>query len=367
MATNLRKCVVLGPQGTQSPGSNQDYRNNRSWILATNTKYVRLWISWPRFQPVAGYAPGVDPPGYNPSYLFSELDAQVRQANADNVVVIATLWKYPTWATNRQRSQNASEQLGKDPEYAFPDDLSVSSPWATFLRYLLDRYNPGTGFSGAHIDQFEVTNEPNAQNWPQQTPQGVGGISACCTAQLMATASTINAAYGKRALMLGPGTLDLSGTSRSKTDFGDFTTQVQAFLKAYGYVNDDHFVWTHHNYGDIQYNISPQRAAKAYELLISGGWAGASDGTSRPMMHLTEGGFQRNFSGVTNPDVEQDNNISAAFYRMQNNTAGSGLGISMMSQYLFATDPNFDTGLRSADGTVAHPAYNTWASFPGRY
>jgi len=89
MAANLRRMVVLGPNGTITPGSSQDYRNavGRTSFLQTGTRWVRMWADWPTLMPTAG--------GFDAAILGS-LDQQVALARRDGMRIVLTLYRFPT-------------------------------------------------------------------------------------------------------------------------------------------------------------------------------------------------------------------------------------------------------------------------------
>src|SRR3954463_9031357 len=76
----LARAVALGPGGV---GVEQSYAANRNRFLDTGTPWVRLWVDWPRVQPVAGLPPDL-----------SELDADVALAKADGLRVMVTAWRF---------------------------------------------------------------------------------------------------------------------------------------------------------------------------------------------------------------------------------------------------------------------------------
>ena len=102
-------------------------------------------------------------------------------------------------------------------------------------------------------------------------------------------------------------------------------------------------------------------------------WAVWPNGdAANPQLMLTEGGVTLgNIAlrwGITDPAgqrAKQGELLKRNWDRMAA-TTGDGVGIAMLSQYLFHTDPNFDSGLceRPEDGGATRTAYGTWRSLP---
>src|SRR4051812_28356497 len=224
-ATGLRKMVVLGPAGTLYPGSSQDYRyfNNRKWMLATGTKWVRMWADWPTLMPARGQ--------FDAGHL-SALDAQIAQAKKDGLGGMLTLFRFPTWANGidamsadqlaatmpDRRKASQSDAQAKSVLTRYPDDVSPSSDWGAFFRFLAERYsvnNPARPVAGATVDVLEIANEPNLTWWPQQAPSATsdpyaqGDIVIHRTvARMLRTAGIVVAGLGNSPMVAGPGTHD---------------------------------------------------------------------------------------------------------------------------------------------------------------
>ena len=283
---NLRKCVALGPRGMLQPGSDQDYRTSRAFLLGAapnDTKWVKMWVVWPALQPALGYAPGIDPPAalmdpefsVRPSAYLAALDAQVKQATADGRHLILTCWLTPQWASVRNRVTYAAEQNNRNPRYCLPDDLSQTGPYARLLNFLMARYAKTSTL------MIEVINEANLNTYPQsQAPTMV--------AAMMSLASQLNRAQGGHCLLGGPATSDVISGGVSSTPYLSFTNSLLSKLGAAGFQGDPNFVWTHHNYGDCVHQLNPPRAGRVRSALV-GRWNGLG-GLGAPQLWLTEGG-----------------------------------------------------------------------------
>src|SRR4051794_20254093 len=100
MSRDLKKCIDITPNGVLNPGSRQDYlwlRKQDWWqkILA-DTRYIRFWVDRPSLQgDTANYALGAAPEGTIEALRLSNLDAQIRAANADKLNVILLPYRYP--------------------------------------------------------------------------------------------------------------------------------------------------------------------------------------------------------------------------------------------------------------------------------
>src|SRR5215210_8405819 len=91
MAADLRRLVVLGPNGTITPGSSQDYRQagNRAFFAETGTRWARLWADWFTLMPARGQ--------FDQARVAS-LDEQIALARRDGLRLILTLYRFPLWA-----------------------------------------------------------------------------------------------------------------------------------------------------------------------------------------------------------------------------------------------------------------------------
>jgi hypothetical protein len=407
MAANLRRMVVLGPIGTIAPGSSHDYRRagNRDFFAQTGTQWVRMWADWPTLMP--------DASGFDPAIIGS-LDEQIALARRDGLRIALTLYRFATWANgtdamtaeqlratlpDRQSSPTATSAKALNMRY--PNDVSATSAWGDFVDRIAGRYsrgNPGRPSLDATIDVLEIGNEPNLQWWPQQGPStdpanafGPGPVVIHdVLTRMFATAKTIVAAYGGEPMLGGPALADSTAATDSRLRTGYDTTSARLLpaLQANGFTAGPRFVWTHHNYTDVTFDqgagtTAPDAArttrttnfaADMRARLIAAGWAGwPADDAAGPGILLTEGGVtiasirsaaRWNIADPTAQRAKQAELIQRAWNRMT--SPGEGAGIAVASNYLWYTDPNFDSGLCDAleAGGATRPAYTTWGGLP---
>jgi hypothetical protein len=269
------------------------------------------------------------------AFRVKALDRQVAQANAAGRDVIVTVWRFPRWAHGTAAltaPQDAAYQLperiaqGGDParrkglEFKVPADLSPTSAFGRFLEFLIARYNSGNPSRPGTVAAIEVCSEANLQMWPQQGPSGTanpydeGPITILqAVARMFQTAQALNARYGSRMLLLGPGNADRTGDTRIGTSYTSATTKLLQQLAAIGFRADARFGWSHHTYTDVEYDQgagsslgrTTNRAAHVRRLL-TGGWAGWPTGNAAaPGLALTECGARlekiRSVYGLTDP------------------------------------------------------------------
>ena len=373
MSTYLRKCVSLGPSGMMNPVlSEQDYRYNRTYFTETGTKWVRMWAHWPSLQPNAGVPPG-QPAGSTANQLLLNLDDQILKANQDGVLVILTLWGFPSWTNVAGRTRfgpayrTKADGTDKGDNFCFPDALDVASPWGQWVTFLLGRYQLQS--ATPHVQALEIINEPNNQCWPQQNENG-DRVAACYVAQMFQTASVLNAYGGRRVFLMGPATLDLTGNSPSRSDFLDFTEQLLTIGQSYNFVGDPSFFWTHHPYAETTFAPPAPLPTSKLRDKLAGRWSGYGGDTSHPYVFCTETGVQRHVITVT--DAQHNSLLQTQIDRFRNDTLTYGRDIGMITNYLFYTTTGFDTGLRNtiaSGGTPRTPYNQAWsaASFPGLY
>src|SRR5690242_9544336 len=148
MAANLRRMVVLGPNGTITPGSSQDYRTaaGRTSFLETGTRWVRMWADWPTLMPTAGGFDGV---------RLGALDEQIALARRDGLRIVLTLYRFATWANGTdamsaaelaatmpdRRTATQPDTRAKALDMHYPDDVSTGSAWGTFVDAIARRYS----------------------------------------------------------------------------------------------------------------------------------------------------------------------------------------------------------------------------------
>jgi hypothetical protein len=402
MAADLRRMVVLGPIGTISPGSSHDYRQNgnRQFFAQTGTRWVRMWADWPTLMP--------DASGFDPVIVRS-LDEQIALARRDGLRIVLTLYRFPTWANGtdaltpdeltRSMPDRASSPTATNPKslmFRYPADVSAGSAWGDFVDRIASRYsagNPARASLDATIDVLEIANEPNLQWWPQQGPSTTGDpfgpgdvVVHDALVRMFATAQTIVARYGNEPMLGGPAMADSVGDTRLRTGYGTLSDRLLPALRAARFTAGARFVWTHHNYTDVTFDqgpgtTAPDAATAARTLnfaadmrrrLVAGGWAGWPAGDpADPWIMLTEGGVTlqsaRTRWGITDATAQrakQAQLIRRAWDRMASTPDGAGIAVA--SNYLWYTDPNFDSGLCDAlaAGGATRPAFTTWAGLP---
>ena len=411
MAANLRRMVVLGPSGTITPGGPHDYRQagNRAFFAQTGTRWVRMWADWPTLMPDAG---GFD------AAIIGSLDAQIALARRDGLRIVLTLYRFPTWANgtadmtqaeldatmpDRKSSATALDTSAKSLLFRYPDDVSTGGAWGDFVDRIASRYsrgNPARPALDATVDVLEIVNEPNLQWWPQQGPSadpadpfGAGPVVVHgVLARMFATARTIAARYGGEPMLGGPAAADSTAAtdSRLRTGYDTLSDRLLPALASAGFTPGPRFVWTHHNYTDVTFDQGagttapdaasvPARAtnsaADMRRRLLAGRWAGWPAGDpADPGIMLTEGGVtiqsirsaaRWNIADPSAQRAKQAELVQRSWNRML--SAGDGAGIAVTANYLWYTDPNFDSGLCETlvpGGGATRPAYSTWGALP---
>jgi hypothetical protein len=366
------RCVTLGASGVISPGAPQDYRNCRRFVLQTGTRWVRLWADWPSLQPESFLPPNFG----SGAWRLDALDRQIAQANADGVRVILTSYRFPSWANGTRELippadavyelQDRVPAFGysgapKDLLFRLPTDIGPGSAWARWIEFLIARY-------GDRIAALELINEPNGQVWPLQgaslttDPYASGEVTIHrVVAQMFATAQAIAARHDAAPLLMGPATSDVTGDSRLAIGYDTFTELLLDELARIGVVAGPRFAWSHHNYTDVEEALDDTRAATVAGML-AGRWTGM------PALFIPEGGARLSRIARIYNTVDPDElrllqaELIERNARLMSDVAG-GAGVAMIGQYLFFTDPNFDSGLCEPDGT-RRPAFGTWAELP---
>jgi hypothetical protein len=406
MASDLRRLVVLGPNGTITPGSSQDYRQagNRTFFAETGTRWARMWADWFTLMPARGQ--------FDPARLQS-LDEQIALARRDGLRLILTLYRFPLWANGTENltpeqvdatlpdriAQGGNPAQAKALNFRYPEDVAPDSDWGQFVDFIAGRYsrgNPGRPSLDATIDVLEICNEPNLQWWPQQGSSndpanrfGPGDVIVQnVVARMFASAQTIVNRYGGEPVLGGPGVADFLEVTRLRTGYRRFADLLLAALTAAGFEPGPRFTWTHHNYSDVTFDQGPgstspdtlgldrtvNYAAEMRARLRTAGWAGwpAAD-PADPWIMLTEGGVtiqsirnaQRwNIADAAAQRAKQAELLRRSWDRMTSPTDGAGIAVA--GQYLWYTDPNFDSGLCDTleTGGAVRPAYSAWGGLP---
>lgn len=310
-----RRCVALGPAGCIAPGCPQDLRvaGNRALLADSGTRWVRLWADWPTLMPA---------PGSFAADRVAALDDQLAVARADGLRTILTLYRTPDW-------------VGRG--------VAAAPPWRAFLSWTIARY-------GERLDVLELCNEPNLE-----------GVAPDTVAAMFVTAQGIASDLGSPVVLAGPATSDGRGYDR-------FTNRLLDALDARGFVAGPRFAWTHHNYADVAYATS--RTADVRRRLV-GRWAGWPAGDpGEPQVLITEGGVTlRTIArrhAIADPAAQrakQAELVTAAYERL---TGPDGAGVALVTQYLFHTDPRYDSGLceTAERGGARRPAFEAWRALP---
>jgi len=387
VAADLRKCVTMGP--INHGGDVEDLRANGNLgkVLDLGCRWVKIWIRWDKAQlfpphqvPLsqldtsANHAPGY---GSGGGYLYIQaIDDQVARARAAGLNVILQSWLFPRWS-------NGTE--GKPADWARPDRGSASTPvanlkamehrvpigqlgtggyWGQWIGWLMSRY----GRYGRNL-VLDVMNEPNLQMWPQQGPStsadpyGPGPyVIDTYVAEMISTARQLSAARGHRIFVGVGGMADRFGAdSRFATNFQTAVPRTLDRLAQRGFPDTSSFIWTHHNYSDIERDLpSPTRAEMTVDLL-RGRWRGRG-GTTSPRVWITEGGARLGSSQATDL-TRQAQLVRSSWDRM---TAAPG--IEMFANYLMYESPYANSGLRHslAAGGAPRPVWDAFRAFPSR-
>lgn len=384
----MRKLISLGGSTALPELVINDYLrlSNRADILATGTKWVRIWVSWhdlaQKYGPPSSLAQSwaqlnAGVPGYPASDRagLRRIDAQIRRANADGLgVILVVEHAFPLWT-----NPPTTPPRGKAPEWRPPKDVTVNSPFGWFIGHLCARYKPnlprnpkgpqpGGPFGNpdaAYINALEVCNEPNQFWWPHYE-RSINRTS--CTAALMLQTAEEYAFATRWPPLLGPGTADTSRGLPNQLPYDQFTREVLGLLQNW---RPRVFVgWSHHNYADIA-SYSTKRVARVRDLLEQKRWHDSR-------IWITEGGYDRRRSntGTNTPEAEraQARHILETWKKYQAFSDANARAGRKGVIYTFAQHPIndqtcnvFKSGLRKevncAKPTTIPPkrcAYDTW-------
>ena len=338
--------IDLTPQALRAPGSPQDYRVLRAqpWAppLIACATHIRFWVDWPFVQPDGAHA--LDDPA-NPGLPYlAALDAQVDAAIADGLQVILLPYRYPFWVNGENRHFHT-----RSPEWRLPDSgHGPYSPWAGFVEALWTRYAGRMSF-------FEVINEPNLQVWPQD------GIAAR-VAFMIATVDAIARRHDFAATCLAPSISDAESDRPALiTTREPFVADLLDALERRGFEGGEHWIWSFHNYNDAE--LGGDRVGAMREQ-IAGRWRGRRAADGGPLVYATEGGVRlsgvRRRYGVSfsprRERAEQAAMLAGALARYER-----APGVGLFTQYTILAEPDYDCGLREADGT-ARPAFRAFVT-----
>jgi hypothetical protein len=379
----LRKAISMTSISHGGDPDDLTAYGNLGLVKRTGARWVRLWIRWDKAQPLPPAwvpwsrlaSPANDLPGCGTGCGFryiASLDAQIAAARASGLHVILVSWHFPRWAngTMGKPVDWASEDRGpagtpveglKPMEMRAPvDQLATNGYYGRWIDWLVGRY----AAYGQNLT-LEVMNEPNLQMWPQQGPSttadpfGPGPVvMASYVAQMMNTASAVAAARGNPIRMAGPALSDHFGAdSRTETNFRTAVSATLAGLSPSGWSED--FIWTHHNYGDVEQDIPPPTRADAVRILLLGRWGGRG-GSADPKLWLTEGGARLG-SGEATDLIKQAELVRLNYERMT-----FAPGVEMWTNYLLFANPYANSGLRGdrLAGGAPRPVWDTFLGLP---
>ena len=366
----MQKCISLGGPGPlRSDDDPDDYRlwGNRQFVVASDTTWVKLWVSWQDFQGELDAAPPSRSASWdqlskapNGESWIRRLDRQLRAVNDDGRGAIATLFQsFPAWSGGATGPDPVTGT--KPPEQRIPIDLSPDGPWGWFVGFLCSRYSKDDPKNpeGAWMDALEVCNEPNLLWWPQE------GV-AQAVARMIRSATEISAGVNGPDI-LGPGTSDFPDRTQANrrgvvaTDWRSFTRDVLESLRGFRPAAPVH--WSHHNFNDVKRLKTPSRAQEVVDLLAHHGWVDRI----KPLW-LTEGGFNLypDPSDLRRKD-RQARLIERNFRRMLNLN-----DVFMWTQHSISDKAGneFRSGLRDdfieGKGPGAkRPAWSAWRRLPG--
>jgi Cellulase (glycosyl hydrolase family 5) len=381
----LRKALSMGSINHGGDPEDLTAHGNLDMVRQTGARWVRIWVRWDKAQlfppsrlsmsrldTTANDLPGCGT-GCGFRYIQA-VDAQIAAARAAGMNVVLVTWHFPRWSNgteglpadwareDRGSAATPVERL-KPMEFRVPvGQLGRYGYYGRWIDWLIGRYSR----YGRKL-ALEVMNEPNHQLWPQQGPSTTGDLYGAgpvviddYVAEMMETARAVSAARGNPLMMAGPGLSDRFGAnSRLMTNFQTAVPDTLTALEARGFKSASNFVWSHHNYADVERNVSsPTRAEQAVTYLV-GRWRGLG-GLSFPKLWLTEGGARLGQSQAT------DLTMQAELVRLNWERMTAASGVQMWTNYLLYADPTANSGLREArlGSALPRPVWNVFASFP---
>ena len=353
MPSPLRKCIVTSPYGQIGTGSDQDYRyaNNPQWFRDLNTNWIRLWADWPSIQPNNAW---IDESSNNAA--LTSLDGQISAARANGLAVIVTMYRVPQWASG------AGTINGQPDLFAWPG-FWAGSPWEHWFRFLYRRYKPSNP-GGPKVNVIELWNEPNMR-YPQDstTPRKV--------VDMFTRARTVSEEFDHELHIGGPGLADRADEDANGrfTPWADFHDG----MKATGFRAHSKFIWTHHNYADVEtvrLTSSDPANTNSTELArsrINSWWTGYDEGDG-PILFATEGGGRLQYVGGSSDAERKDRQNRKTTGKF--NALRGKQGIGMQSNYLLYDAFNSNTplgysGLRDPYPGGPRPVYSPWAGLAG--
>jgi hypothetical protein len=278
-------------------------------------------------------------------------------AHADGKGVILTLYTIPPWVAPTNGATG----------YRFPTDVSTTSPWAAWLRFLAQRY-------AGRVTAIEICNEPNGQMSPIYDSNG--SLTANCkVAQIMQTADAVFRAVPGAPYIMVPATSDNPNQSSTSYPAHLFATKVLDALDAIGWHPGPNFIWTHHTYWEVEQSYSGSNSiVSKIRTALRNRWTGYG-GPSDPRIWITEGGarLQKLSDRYNTTDhatlLDKQQQVFVDFWNRMY-TGSEGAGVDMVGWYLFQTALSYDCGLcEQGDGTFfgvppSRPVYYKWGNRP---
>jgi hypothetical protein len=143
------------------------------------------------------------------------------------------------------------------------------------------------------------------------------------------------------------------------TEQAPFRDALLAALDRRGFEGGGHWVWSFHNYNDIERGGD---RAVALRSRLSGRWRGRLAPDGGPLLYATEGGcrlsaVRRRYGEGLSPADQRTAQADILRGALARYDAAGGVGL--FTQYTIQADPGYDCGLREPDGQ-ARPAYRAW-------
>jgi hypothetical protein len=374
----MRKCVSMASIAHGGEPEDLTVGDNLDRVLETGATWVRIWIRWDKAQPLPPTqvplselaAPVNDLPGCGTGCGFryvASIDRQVAIAREAGLSVILAAWNFPGWASgalgqppdwerpDRGSARTSVERL-KPMEYRVPiGQLGPDGYYGLWLDWLIRRY----GRYGRKL-ALEIVNEPNHQLWPQR--DGAGNlVIGQYVAEMIVTAQAVSARHGHPILLAGPALSDRSGAdSRLMTHFDTLVPDILTRLDQLGFQDAPTFVWTHHNYADVERDVRSATGAERVRAHLLGSWGGRG-GPSNPRIWLTEGGARLGSGDAV------DLQTQAALVRRNWNRMRALPGIELWTNYLLHAHPVANSGLRESReaGGAPRPVWSVFRSLRG--
>jgi hypothetical protein len=212
---------------------------------------------------------------------------------------------------------------------------------------------------------LELMNEPNHQLWPQQGPSTTGDpygpgprVIDSHVAEMMNTACAVSEAHGHPIRLAGPALSDRDGSdNRLMTRFTTLSPEILSRLDGLRFPATPSFVWTHHNYTDVERGSPSPSGVERLRAHLRGRWRGRG-GRGDPRIWLTEGGARLGSGLATDLDRQ------AALVRRNWRRMRALGGVEVWTNYLLYSHPTADSGLRESreSGGAPRPVWDAFGS-----